>query len=140
MVEQQYAPNIFLITGHARIGRRSFARDLLSRLFPQFPSLRVGPVILLNERGEIGDLYRRLRDHIEPHRSLEELARSREAFSSLTEQAKIAEARASLQHFANLDEAIFVVSAGGFFSMSKLSSPGSIVLSQRLLPILVVQI
>jgi hypothetical protein len=116
LVEHRYAPNVLLITGNARIGRRSFARDLLSRLFPQFLSLRIGPVILLNERGEITDLYRRLRDHIDARRSLEELTKSHEEFSRLTDDAKIAEVRASLQHFANLDEAIFVVSAGGLFS------------------------
>jgi tetratricopeptide (TPR) repeat protein len=109
------APNVFLFSGLPGIGRTTFARLLLTQLFPQSPNLTGGPIIDLTEGEDIANIYRSLREQLQDDFNIEGFAQSRDHFDALPFSRKIDEILDCLQYFAGLGEAVFIRTTRNLF-------------------------
>lgn len=115
LTEQQQAPNVFVFAGFQGIGRRTFARYFMSQSLAASPRLQTGPVLLLPQYADIADLYRALREQIEPQFSLEKFKTALGAFNQFTIQEQITEIVRSMSHYSNLQQAVTLVTGNGLF-------------------------
>lgn len=113
VLRTELTPNVLVLAGPLGIGRRTFNRRLLSAAFPAAPDLSFGPEFVLPRFADLADLYRALRQEVETDLSLQRIGDDLQAFSgaSLVEQAR--EVSRRLTHFADLGQAVTVVTGNG---------------------------
>ena len=109
------APSVFLLSGHPGIGRRTVERLLLPVLYPALPDIRLGPEFELPPQAGLTDIYRAVRQEIEDHFSLQEFERSLAKFMTLPFGEQVEEVWQSLEHFAELGQAVTIVVGYGLF-------------------------
>ena len=108
-------PNVVVIAGNSGIGRRTFSHMFLGQAFPASPELNYGPQLQLPQFADLADLYRALRQEIEPNFSLAQFTDDLKAFSSLNLEEQAAEIAANVAHFGTLGQAVTVVTGNGIF-------------------------
>lgn len=108
-------PSIFLFSGHSGIGRRTVERLLLPAVLPAWPDIRFGPEFELPPLAGLSDIYRAVRQEIEDHFSLRgfEGALAKFIVAPLGEQVN--EVWQSLEHFAELGQAVTIVVGYGLY-------------------------
>jgi hypothetical protein len=115
VAEHGRTPDIVVLSGLNGIGRRTFARYFAEEALPSLPELKYGPDIVLPLFADLADLYRELRQLIEPMFSLQTFERDLLAFKALSVPDQVAEIVDSLDYFGNLGQAVFVVIGAGLF-------------------------
>jgi len=115
VLRTEETPNVLVLAGTAGIGRRTFSRKFLTTAFPSTPELQYGPEFLLPQFADLADLYRVLRQEIETDLPLSGIARDIEAFAAASVEAQSNEVLLRLKHFAELGQAVTVVTGNGIF-------------------------
>src|SRR5262249_28082993 len=107
------APIALHAVGHFGIGRHTFLRNSLSKLFPKVFNVFIDITLSPNEGAE--ELYRRLYDHIKVA-SLEQTARDFDRFSAMNEAQRV-ETIADILTEMSLDgEFVIVDDQGGAYT------------------------
>jgi TIR domain len=115
LLRTEETPNVLVLAGNAGIGRRTFSRTFLTTAFPSTPDLQYGPEFLLPQFADLADLYRALRQEIETDLPLSGIAKDLEAFAAASVEAQCEEVTLRLRHFAELGQAVTVVTGNGIF-------------------------
>lgn len=115
ILRTEETPNVLVFAGTAGIGRRTFSRKFLTTAFPSTPELQYGPEFLLPQFADLADLYRALRQEIETDLSLSGIAKDLEAFAAASVETQSEEVTLRLKHFAELGQAVTVVTGNGIF-------------------------
>jgi hypothetical protein len=115
VLRTEQTPNILVFAGPTGIGRRAFGRRFLLSAFPGIPSLQYGPDFLLPQFADLADLYRTLRQEIETDLPLSAMEKDFEAFASAPVSMQAQEVAVRLTHFAELGQAVTVVTGNGIF-------------------------
>jgi len=101
-------PNIILASGVSQIGRETFLRMSLPKLFPGLPNIGKGPVFDLPTWADMRDIYRSVREIVEDPFDLEAYRNDLAIFEAMDESAQIEEITKSFAHFEDLGEAIIL--------------------------------
>ncbi|WP_372781439.1 TIR domain-containing protein [Phenylobacterium sp.] len=115
VLRTEQTPNVVVLAGNAGIGRRTFSRRFLAAAFPSTPDLQFGPEFLLPQYADLADLYRALRQEIETDLPLSGIAKDLEAFAGASIEVQAEEVTRRLAHFADLGQAVTVVTGNGIF-------------------------
>ncbi|HZK99060.1 MAG TPA: TIR domain-containing protein [Caulobacteraceae bacterium] len=115
VLRTEQTPNVLVLAGNAGIGRRTFNRKFLTAAFPGSPELSFGPEFLLPQFADLADLYRALRQEIETDLPLSSIAGDLSAFGAAPVEAQAEEVTRRLSHFADLGQAITVITGNGIF-------------------------
>lgn len=115
VLRTEETPNVFVLAGQAGIGRRTFSRKFLTTAFPGTPELQYGPDFLLPQFADLADLYRALRQEIETDLPFSEAVKDFDAFAAASFDAQSEEIVLRLKHFADLGQAVTVVTGNGIF-------------------------
>ncbi|MBF5044504.1 TIR domain-containing protein [Aggregicoccus sp. 17bor-14] len=115
VAETHATPNVLVFTGVNGIGRRTFARYLLEQSLPALPELRFGPELLLPQFADLADLYRGLREQIDPNFSLQTFERDLPVFQNMSLPEQVEEVANSIAYFGELGQAVFAVTGSGLF-------------------------
>jgi hypothetical protein len=115
VLRTEETPNVLVLAGTAGIGRRTFSSKFLTTAFPSTPDLEYGPEFLLPQFADLADLYRALRQEIETDLPLSGIAKDLEAFAAASFKAQCEEVTLRLRHFAELGQAVTVVTGNGIF-------------------------
>jgi hypothetical protein len=115
VLRTEQTPNILVLAGATGIGRRTFSRKFLLSAFPGIPHLQYGPDFLLPQFADLADLYRALRQEIETDMPLSTMEKDLEAFAAAPVGAQAEEVALRLNHFAELGQAVTVVTGNGIF-------------------------
>lgn len=115
VLRTEQTPNVLVIAGNSGIGRRTFCRKFLIEAFPAAPELSYGPDILLPQFADLADLYRALREEIETSLPLSEAAADLAAYTSATIDVQASEIVRKLAHFADLGQAVTIISGNGIY-------------------------
>lgn len=108
-------PNVFIFAGNAGIGRRTVEHAFLQRAFPSLPELGFGPIFDLPQFADMPDLYRAVRRELEDHFSLDTFKADLEKFQSLSLFDQVSEIVNSMLHFADLGQAVTIVTGNGLY-------------------------
>lgn len=108
-------PNILVFAGNAGVGRRTFGRQVLATAFPATPDLNYGPEFLLPQYADLADIYRALRQEVETDLRLSEVGDDLKAFSAATIEDQADEVVRRLAHFADLGQAVTLITGNGIF-------------------------
>lgn len=108
-------PNVFLFSGHPGIGRRTVERLLLPTVYPASPDIRLGPEFELPPLAGLPDIYRAVRQEVEDHFSLRTFERALAAFTAAPLGDQVEEVWRSLEHFAELGQAVTIVVGYGLY-------------------------
>ena len=111
----QQSPNVFSFAGIAGIGRRTFSRFFVEQAFPALPNLKYGPELNLPQFADLADLYRGLREHIESSLLFSDFEKSSAIFREMSIEDQVVEVVNSLRYFADLGQAVFVITGSGLF-------------------------
>lgn len=109
------APNVFLFSGHSGIGRRTVERLLLPAVYPAWPDIRLGPEFELPPLAGLADIYRAVRQEIEDHFSLKAFQGALARFTAAPLEEQVEEVWQSLEHFADLGQAVTIVVGYGLY-------------------------
>lgn len=109
------APSLFVFAGHAGIGRRTLEQLLLRAIFPANPHITFGPVFDLPPQADLSDIYRAIREEIEPRFSIRDFETSLAAFVALPVSDQVGEIWTSMLHFAGLGQAVTIVIGYGLY-------------------------
>lgn len=109
------APNVFLFTGHPGIGRRTVERLLLPAVYPALPDIRLGPEFELPPLASLLDIYRAVRQEVEDHFSLRTFEGALSKFMAMPLDEQVEEVWQSLEHFAELNQAVTIVVGYGLY-------------------------
>ena len=115
VLRTEETPNIIVLAGTAGIGRRTFSRKFLTSAFPSAPELQYGPEFLLPQFADLADLYLALRQEIETDLPLSGTTSDIEALAAASIEAQCQEVTLRLKHFAELGQAVTVVTGNGIF-------------------------
>jgi|GEM_PF-2412742 len=115
VLRTEETPNVLVLAGSSGIGRRTFSRKLLTAAFPSLPELQYGPDFLLPQFADLTDLYRSLRQEIETDLPLSGIAKELQDFAAASIEAQSEEVVLRLKHFAELGQAVTVVTGNGIF-------------------------
>ncbi len=115
MQKHKATPKVYVFPGLSGIGRRTFAAYYLRNGLSAEANLPYGPQIALSAQAELVDLYRALRAEIDPRISPSKVAEDQAAFARLSQAEQISETFRAMSHFAQLGQAVTIVSAAGFF-------------------------
>jgi hypothetical protein len=115
VLRTEETPNVFVLAGTTGIGRRTFSRKFLIAAFPGTPELHYGPEFLLPQFADLADLYRALRQEIETDLPLSGIAEDLAAFAAASVDVQSEEVALRLSHFAELGQAVTVVTGNGIF-------------------------
>ncbi len=132
VLRTEMTPNILVLAGNAGIGRRTFSRKFLTAAFPSTPELQYGPVLLLPQFADLADIYRTLRQEIETDLPLSGVAKDLEAFAAASVEVQSNEVILRLKHFADLGQAVTVVTGNGIFQDKGYLKPWVPVLFQQI--------
>jgi tetratricopeptide (TPR) repeat protein len=108
-------PNIFIFGGNNGIGRRTVASAFLEHAFPTKPELTFGPEFQLPQFADIDDLYRSLRQEIEPQFSLQQFQKDLAHFNNLPIEERATEISRNLAHFGELSQGVTIVTGNGIY-------------------------
>jgi len=108
-------PNVFVLAGINGIGRRTVARQLMQHAFPGSPEIVYGPEFSLSQYADLADIYRMIRQEVDPHFSITTFTEDLRAFSNLSEEECLDEICRGLSHFASLGQGVTVVTGNGIF-------------------------
>lgn len=109
------APNVIVFSGIGGIGRRTFARYFLGHVFSSFPNILCGPQLQLPQFADVADIYRGLREQIEPDFSIERFAQDLEAFGRASREDRVAEIVRCLGYFSALGQIVITAMGSGLF-------------------------
>lgn len=109
------APNVFLFSGHSGIGRRTVERLLLPAIYPTWPDIRLGPEFELPPQAGLADIYRAVRQEIEDHFSLKAFQGALARFTAAALEEQVEEVWQSLEHFAELGQAVTIAVGYGLY-------------------------
>lgn len=109
------APNVLLFSGHPGVGRRTVERLLLPAVHPASPDIRLGPEFELPPLAGLPDIYRAMRQEIEDHFSLRAFEGALAKFTAEPLDEQVEEVWRSLEHFAELGQAVTVVVGYGLY-------------------------
>lgn len=115
VLRTEQTPNVFVFAGNGGIGRRTFNRKFLAEAFPGTPELSFGPDFLLPQFADLADLYRVLRQEMETDLPLSKMAEDLAAFAAASINAQAEEVARRLAHFADLGQAVTIVTGNGIF-------------------------
>jgi hypothetical protein len=115
VLRTEQTPNVLAFAGNGGIGRRTFSRKFLSEAFPGTPELSYGPEFRLPQFADLADLYRALRQEIETDLPLAAMADDFAAFARAPLAMQAAEITTRLSHFADLGQAVTIVTGNGIF-------------------------
>lgn len=115
VLRTEQTPNVLVLAGNPGIGRRTFSRKFLAEAFPGTPELSYGPDFLLPQFADLADLYRALRQEIETDLPLSAIAADLRAFAAAPVTAQANEVTRRLSHFADLGQAVTVVTGNGIY-------------------------
>jgi hypothetical protein len=101
--------------GNDGIGRRTVCREFLTKAYPALPDLNAGPVFELPQFSDLADIYRALRQEMEPHFSSLRFREDLEVFLRLNLDEQSAEVAASLRRFGDLRQSVTPVTGNGIF-------------------------
>ena len=107
-------PRIYIFAGFSGIGRRTFASYYMRTALAVDASLPYGPTITLAPQADFVDLYRELRDAIGGNISPNDLRADQLEFGKLGVADQAQEVGRLLQHFADLKQAVTLISTSGF--------------------------
>ncbi|MFT8325533.1 TIR domain-containing protein [Gluconobacter oxydans] len=115
VLRTEQTPNVIVLAGPLGIGRRTLSRRLLANAFPATPELGFGPEFVLPQFADLADLYRELRQEVETDLPFHSIGADTQAFGNapINEQAR--EVAHRLAHFANLGQAVTIVTGNGIF-------------------------
>jgi hypothetical protein len=108
-------PNVLVFGGNDGIGRRTIVGEFLPKAYPALPDLMVGPVFELPQFADLADIYRSLRQEIEPQFSYTEFRSDLGAFQALSLDEQTAEVILSLCRFGDLGQSVTLVTGNGIF-------------------------
>lgn len=108
-------PNILIFAGNEGIGRRTVSREFFRRGFPGLPDLNVGPEFSLPQFADLEDLYRSLRQEIEPKFSISGFTQDLLIFRGLSIEEQAGEISSNISRFADLGQAVTIVTGNGIF-------------------------
>ncbi len=128
----EQTPNVLVLAGPLGIGRRTFNRRLLAEAFPATPELGFGPEFVLPQFADLGDIYRALRQEVETDLPLHSIGDDLRVFgaAALKDQAK--EIAQRLSHFADLGQAVTIVTGNGIFEENGFLKPWAPILFDEL--------
>ena len=115
VLRTEQTPNVFILAGNNGIGRRTFKRKLLAEGFPGTPELGFGPEFVLPQFADLADLYRALRQEIETDLSMSAIVADMSAFGKASVLTQAEEVAGRLSHFADLGQAVTVVTGNGIY-------------------------
>jgi hypothetical protein len=115
VLRTEQTPNVLVLAGNTGIGRRTFSRKFLAEAFPSTPELSYGPDFLLPQFADLADLYRALRQEIETDLPLSAIAADLRAFAAAPVTAQADEVTRRLSHFADLGQAVTVITGNGIY-------------------------
>jgi hypothetical protein len=115
IVNAGQAPNVLIFPGVVGIGRRTAAKQFLETGFHAARDLTRGPELSLPQFADLEDIYRALRQEIEPSFSVERFPPELEAFRQLGMNEQVNEVYRNLKHFFSLGQAVFAVTRNGIF-------------------------
>lgn len=108
-------PNVMIFAGVAGIGRRTVARPFLRQANPSLPDVAFGPELNLPQFADIEDVYRALRQEVDPKFDLENLKADLAVFRELSLEEQAQEVFSQLRYFGTLGQAVTVVTSNGLF-------------------------
>ena len=115
VLRTEQTPNVLILAGPLGVGRRTFNRRLLAEAFPATPELGFGPEFVLPQFADLADIYRALRQEVETELPLHSIGEDLRAFSAAELQAQAQEVVRRLVHFAELGQAVTIVTGNGIF-------------------------
>src|SRR5262249_2847806 len=102
-------PNVFIFAGHPGIGRRTMERLFLPTIYPAVPNMTFGPEFELPPFAGLADIYRAVRRELEDRFSLSAFEADLASFTAAPQNEQVAEILRSMQHFADLGQAVTIV-------------------------------
>ena len=115
VLRTEQTPNVLILAGPLGVGRRTFNRRLLAEAFPATPELGFGPEFVLPQFADLADIYRALRQEVETELPLHSIGEDLRAFSAAELRAQAQEVVRRLVHFAELGQAVTIVTGNGIF-------------------------
>lgn len=115
LVRTHRTPNVYLLGGFRGIGRRTFASHFMRQSLASEINLRFGPTFSLPQEAELVDLYATIRGELDPSGDVETMISDLNAFRGAESDEQIKEIYRQLDHFFRLNQAVTLISAGGFF-------------------------
>ena len=115
VLRTELTPNVIALAGPLGIGRRTFSRRLLAEAFPATPELSFGPEFVLPRFADLADLYRALRQEVETDLPLHSIGKDLHAFGEASVHEQAREVALRLGHFADLGQAVTMVTGNGIF-------------------------
>ena len=109
------SPHIFIFPGISGNGRRTFAAYYLRQGMGADSNLPYGPSIHLSAQAELIDIYRALRTEVNANILPQDMVLEQDAFLRLPLEDQIQEVFRVMRHFSNLQQAVTLVTAAGFF-------------------------
>ena len=125
-------PNVFVFAGHTGIGRQTVLRKFLKVGFPGNSELTFGPSFQLPQFADSADLYRGLRQEIDPEFSVSSYQRDSAAFQGMSPDEQAEELARSIEHFGIMGQAVTIVTGNGIFVDSGLVKPWVVTLFKAL--------
>lgn len=132
VLRTEQSPNVLVLAGPLGIGRRTFSRRLLAEAFPATPELSFGPEFVLPRFADLADLYRALRQEVETDLPLHSIGEDLRAFGEAPVHEQAREIERRLAHFADLGQAVTMVTGNGIFEDQGFLKPWSVALFQEL--------
>lgn len=115
VLRTEQTPNVLVLAGPLGIGRRTFNRRLLTEAFPATPELGFGPEFVLPQFADLADIYRALRQEVETDLPLHSIGDDLRAFGAAALHEQAQEIARRLAHFAELGQAVMIVTGNGIF-------------------------
>jgi hypothetical protein len=115
VLRTELTPNVLVLAGPLGIGRRTLNRRLLKDAFPATPELGFGPEFVLPQFADLSDLYRALRQEVETDLPLHSIGADLRAFGEAPVHEQAREIAGRLTHFAQLGQAVTIVTGNGIF-------------------------
>jgi hypothetical protein len=115
VLQTELTPNVLVLAGPLGIGRRTLNRRLLQDAFPATPELSFGPEFVLPQFADLADLYRALRQEVETELPLHTIGADLRAFGEAPIHEQAREVARRLAHFAELGQAVTIVTGNGIF-------------------------
>lgn len=125
VLRTELTPNVLVLAGALGIGRRTFNRRVLQGAFPATPELHFGPEFVLPQFADLADLYRSLRQEVETELPLSSIGDDLRAFGEAPIHEQAREVARRLAHFAELGQAVTIVTGNGIFEDKGFLKPWS---------------
>lgn len=108
-------PNVYIVSGHTGIGRRTVKSKLVKQAFTGLPELNYGPELSLPQFADSVDLYRKLRSELDDTLSQTKYEADEAAFIELGNAEKAQELAQGIAVFGQMGQAVTIVTGNGIF-------------------------